>query len=66
LSLSLLAGLFFSHFIEALSSSVEMKENNYSKFKIMFMWTLFDDYYRLRALLSNFLLYGASPTVFSI
>jgi len=66
LSLSLLAGLFLSNFPEALSSSVGMRENHYSKFKIMAMWTSLMIITGLGALLGNFLLDGASPTIFPI
>lgn len=38
MSISLIAGLFLSNFPEALSSSVGMKQQNYSKTKIFWMW----------------------------
>ncbi|MBI5541069.1 MAG: cyclic nucleotide-binding domain-containing protein [Bacteroidia bacterium] len=39
MSLSLLAGLFLSNFPEALSSSIGLREQKFSKMKILFMWT---------------------------
>ena len=38
ISVSLLAGLFLSNFPEALSSSVGMRQLNYSASKILWMW----------------------------
>lgn len=39
ISFSLLAGLFLSNFPEAMSSSIGMLEQKYSKTKIFWMWT---------------------------
>jgi zinc transporter ZupT len=39
MSLSLLAGLFLSNFPEALSSSIGLRDQKFSKMKILFMWT---------------------------
>lgn len=39
ISLSLIAGLFLSNFPEALSSSIGMREHQYSYKKIFWMWT---------------------------
>jgi zinc transporter ZupT len=66
LSLSLLAGLFLSNFPEALSSSVGMRENKFSKFKIMFMWTSLMIITGLGALVGNIVLVGASAEVFPL
>ena len=66
LSLSLLAGLFLSNFPEALSSSVGMRENKYSKLKIMMMWLSLMLITGIGAWLGNIVLDGASHTVFPI
>jgi len=66
LSLSLLAGLFLSNFPEALSSSVGMRENKYSKFKIMLMWSSLMIITGLGALAGNIILDGASAEVFPL
>ncbi|MBI2206878.1 MAG: cyclic nucleotide-binding domain-containing protein [Candidatus Rokubacteria bacterium] len=39
ISISLIAGLFLSNFPEALSSSVGMREQHYSRTRILLMWT---------------------------
>ena len=39
MSLSLLAGLFLSNFPEALSSSIGLSDQKFSKTKILYMWT---------------------------
>jgi CRP-like cAMP-binding protein len=59
-SVSLIAGLFLSNFPEALSSSVGMREQKYSKGKIMLLWSSLMIITGIGALLGNVLLNGAS------
>jgi zinc transporter ZupT len=66
MSLSLLAGLFLSNFPEALSSSVGMKKQNMSNFKILMMWTSIMLITGLGAFCGNIFFENVSPTVFAL
>lgn len=64
MSLSLLGGLFLSNFPEALSSSVGMKSNGFSNFKILMMWTSLMIFTGIGALLGNIFLAHTSHKFF--
>ena len=65
-SLSLLAGLFLSNFPEALSSSVSMRQANYSYARIFLMWTSLTLLTGLGAMLGNIFFAGASHSAFAL
>lgn len=66
MSMSLLAGLFLSNFPEALSSSVGMKKQKMSNFKIIMMWTSIMIVTGLGAFFGNVFFENVSPTVFAL
>lgn len=63
---SLLAGLFFANFPEALSSSVGMREQGLSRARILTMWTALMVITGAGAALGTFVLADASPSTFAI
>lgn len=65
-SLSLIAGLFLSNFPEAFSSSLGMREQNYSFTRIFVMWTSLMLITGVGAWLGSIFFVGASPVVFSL
>ncbi len=65
-SLSLIAGLFLSNFPEAYSSSLGMREQNYSHARILTMWTSLMLITGIGAWLGSLFFVGAAPTTFSL
>ncbi len=66
MSLSLLAGLFLSNFPEALSSSVGMKKQKMSNFRIIMMWTSIMIVTGIGAFFGNVFFENVSPTAFAL
>ncbi len=66
MSLSLLAGLFLSNFPEALSSSIGLREQNFSKSKILIMWTSITLVTGIGAIAGNVLFDGVSHSVLAL
>ncbi len=65
-SLSLIAGLFLSNFPEAFSSSLGMREQNYSFTKIFTMWASLMIFTGIGAWFGSIFFVGASETTFSL
>ncbi|MEN8721014.1 MAG: cyclic nucleotide-binding domain-containing protein [Oceanococcaceae bacterium] len=65
-SLSLIAGLFLSNFPEAFSSSLGMREQNYSYGRIMLMWSSLTLITGLGAWAGSIFFVGASHSTFSL
>lgn len=66
ISLSLLAGLFLSNFPEAFSSSLGMREQDYSFTRIFTMWTSLMLFTGIGAWLGSIFFVGADPASFSL
>jgi len=66
ISISLLAGLFLSNFPEALSSSVGLREQNYSKTKILIMWSSIMFATGIGAIAGNVLFEGVNHSVLAL
>jgi zinc transporter ZupT len=66
ISLSLIAGLFLSNFPEALSSSVGLREQKFSKMKILIMWTSITAATGLGAIAGNVFFVGVSESVLAL
>ena len=66
ISLSLIAGLFLSNFPEALSSSACMRQQNYSPWKIFWMWTSLMIITGIGAFFGNILFVKAPPFLFAL
>jgi zinc transporter ZupT len=66
MSLSLLAGLFLSNFPEALSSSVGLREQRFSKSKILIMWTSITLATGLGAIAGNVFFVGVSHSTLAL
>ncbi|MFC1857309.1 cyclic nucleotide-binding domain-containing protein [Thermodesulfobacteriota bacterium] len=66
ISFSLLAGLFLSNYPEALSSSVGMREHDYSYKKIFWMWTSLMIITGIGAFLGNIFFVGAPLFLFAL
>jgi len=66
ISISLIAGLFLSNFPEALSSSVGMREQHYSKTRILLMWTSLMIFTGIGAYFGNIFFVEVPHTVFTI
>lgn len=66
MSLSLLAGLAISNFPEALSSSVGMRKQKMSNFKILMMWTSIMIVSGIGAFFGNVLFENVSPVAFAL
>jgi zinc transporter ZupT len=66
MSLSLLAGLFISNFPEALSSSVGMKKQKMSGFKIIMMWSSIMLVTGIGAFMGNIFFENVPPMVYSL
>jgi len=65
-SLSLMAGLFLSNFPEALSSSVGMKKQKMSSFKILMMWTSIMVITGIGAFAGNVFFENVSPGIYAL
>ncbi len=65
-SISLIAGLFLSNFPEALSSSIGMQDQNYSRKKIFLMWTSLMLFTGIGAFFGNIFFVGAPPFLFAV
>ena len=66
ISLSLIAGLFLSNFPEALSSSVGMREHNYSFRRIFWMWTSLMIITGIGAYFGNIFFVGVPLSLFAL
>jgi CRP-like cAMP-binding protein len=66
ISVSLIAGLFLSNFPEALSSSVGMREQHYSKSRILLMWTSLMVFTGIGAYLGNVFFLEMPHTAFAL
>ncbi len=66
ISLSLIAGLFLSNFPEAFSSSLGMREQNYSYRRIFLMWSSLMVITGIGAWFGSYFFVGASPSTFSL
>lgn len=66
ISFSLIAGLFLSNFPESLSSSVGMREQDYSYRKIFWMWTSLMIITGIGAFLGNIFFVGAPHFLFAL
>lgn len=66
ISFSLLAGLFLSNYPEALSSSVGMLEQRYSRGRILLMWTSLMVITGIGAFFGNIFFVGAPPLLFAL
>jgi len=66
ISLSLVAGLFFSNYPEALSSSAGMRQQGFPFAQALFMWTSITLLTGVGAVLGNMFFVGAEPFMFSL
>lgn len=66
ISISLIAGLFLSNFPESLSSSIGMQDQNYSRKKILWMWTSLMVFTGIGAFFGNIFFVEAPPFVFAV
>lgn len=66
ISLSLIAGLFLSNFPEAFSSSLGMREQEYSFSRIFVMWSSLMLFTGVGAWLGSIFFVGASPSSYSL
>jgi len=66
ISLSLVAGLFFSNYPEALSSSAGMRQQGFSFTQVLIMWTSITLLTGIGAVLGNMFFIGAEPFMFSL
>jgi len=65
-SLALIAGLFFSNYPEALSSSVGMRQQGFGFAQVLLMWTSITVLTGLGAVLGNLYFIGADPFMFAL
>lgn len=66
ISLSLLAGLFLSNFPEALSSSVGLRQQKFSRGKILIMWSTIMIATGIGAIMGNVFFENVSPEMFAL
>jgi len=64
-SISLIAGLFLSNYPEALSSSIGMRRQRYTNWRIFWMWTSLMIFTGFGAVLGNIYFDGVSPNLFA-
>ena len=66
IEISLIAGLFLSNYPEALSSSIGMRKQGFSKSRVLLMWSSLMLFTGVGAALGSVFFIGASPTSYAL